>query len=449
MKHGKLLTLLFTFITSIFTITSFAYVIDVNPKINSIYFSTNKNLSVELIGRIQGLTREKLDKNDIFDNDIHSPKSVLFHPYKSKFYINSLEGTNTKVYWFNPNTAKILDSKKINHHFNQKNKNLFFQQESLFDYNYNHPPKSGQKNKFKGKPVEMTFSHNGKYLWVTYYRRDYDPYALNPSALAIIDTETDNIVRVMPTGPLPKMITSSSDNKFMAISHWGDNTIGLINIQSDDPAMFYYNRHLMRTIPLKIKNNGQSRDKNCGRCLRGTLFLEEDNILLVGEMRGGQLIGFDYTNGHYLGSLSGVPSTVRHIIKSNDGQTIYFSSNYSGQVSMVSKNKIVSLFKNLNGGHTNLQVERKQVIGKGARTIALDPNNEIVWATANQDSKLVGLDAESLMPIIEVNTNSYPVGLAISPNGYFMISTSQAKSGTGGNAINIFKINKMKNLVFD
>ena len=40
--------------------------------------------------------------------------------------------------------------------------------------------------------------------------------------LAIIDTDKDEIVRVMPSGALPKMIATSPDNKFVAVTHWGE-----------------------------------------------------------------------------------------------------------------------------------------------------------------------------------------------------------------------------------
>ena len=77
-------------------------------------------------------------------------------------------------------------------------------------------------------------SHNGRYLWVPYYRRDYDHGATSPSAVSIIDTTTDKIVRVLPTGPIPKYVAISPD-KWAAIAHWGDNTLG-VSISLGIPA---------------------------------------------------------------------------------------------------------------------------------------------------------------------------------------------------------------------
>ena len=124
--------------------------------------------------------------------------------------------------WFDLSTLNRI--KVINHKFKQKDL-ILFKDTSVFDYEFRN--RKSQFNIFKGKPVESCFSHNGKYLWVTYYRRDYDINAQSPSAVAIIDTDKDSIVRVMPTGPLPKMIAASPNNKFIAVTHWGDNTVGL------------------------------------------------------------------------------------------------------------------------------------------------------------------------------------------------------------------------------
>jgi len=267
----------------------------VSPEIGQVVHSDHSSLSLKMVGRIQGFNPSS-QGGDQYDPEIYSPKSVMFHPSLNKFYVNSLEGTNTKVFGFHGETGEVIPLKTLFH--------------PLFNYKFNSGSAPGTENHFRGKPVEMTFSHGGRYLWVTYYRRSFDPFALDPSAVAIIDTHSDEIVRVMPTGPLPKMIVATPSSRYLAVTHWGDNTVGLIDTSSEDPLDFRYVRHLMRDRPLKIVNNGQSRDKNCGRCLRGTVFLEEEGLLLVGEMRGGQLIAFNYKTGEFLGSLMMVSGSI-------------------------------------------------------------------------------------------------------------------------------------------
>ena len=159
----------------------------------------NNEVELVLKNRIQSYQSKTSNANDYYEPLINSPKSVNYSSDGKKFYIQSLEGGNTLV--FDALTKKKI--KSIKHEFTAANQNLFKDGESnVFDYKYNLT--KANYNIFTGKPVESCFSHNGKYLWVTYYRRNYDSNASCPSAVAIIDTEKDQIIRVMPTGPLPK-----------------------------------------------------------------------------------------------------------------------------------------------------------------------------------------------------------------------------------------------------
>ncbi len=166
------------------------------------------------------------------DTDIWSPKSVHFHPNGKKYYINSLEGCITIAY--DATSNKKL--KVIKHFFNAKNAHLFASPSGLFPFT--HYKKN--LNTFVGRPVESTFSHGGRYLWIPYYRRSYDLNAQDPSAIAIIDTQVDSIIKVMETGPLPKMVATSHKGNYLAVTHWGNNTVGIIDISSDNPAQWHY-----------------------------------------------------------------------------------------------------------------------------------------------------------------------------------------------------------------
>jgi len=120
---------------------------------------------------------------------------------------------------------------------------MFQNETTVFGYPYFHG-KSGQYNHFFGKPVEMAVSHNGKYLWVPYYRRSFDLNASSPSAMAIIDMQTDKVVRVMPTGPLPKYVAISPDSRQAVVTHWGDNTVGALDISAEHPRDYPLHRPL-------------------------------------------------------------------------------------------------------------------------------------------------------------------------------------------------------------
>ncbi len=42
------------------------------------------------------------------------------------------------------------------------------------------------------------------------------------------------------TGPLPKMIAVSDDGTRLAVTRWGDNTVGVMDISSDRPEDWHY-----------------------------------------------------------------------------------------------------------------------------------------------------------------------------------------------------------------
>ena len=124
-----------------------------------------KELQVTFVNRkswYSGTPKAYLDK------DIRSPKSVNIHPDQSKYYVNSLEGSKTVVY--DLQTGEKL--KVITHQFDEQHKALWAPESGLFNFTYART----NQNHFIGKPVESTFSHNGRYLWVPYYRRNYETY---------------------------------------------------------------------------------------------------------------------------------------------------------------------------------------------------------------------------------------------------------------------------------
>lgn len=294
-------------------------------------------VSMKLIHRYQRYNASQNQPPDEYNLHINSPKSVNFSFDSSKFYIQSLEGNETVVV----NARNLRPVKIISHTFTEAHNKLFKAGENtVFDYPYTVAVK--QANHFSGKPVESCFSHNGKYLWVTYYRRSFDANATCPSALAIIDTQTDSIVRVMPTGPLPKMIACSPDNRYIAVTHWGDNTIGIIDIQTENPMEFKYIKHCIVDIKLPLNFGGKkvNRDAVCGHCLRGTVFTPDGKFLLVGKMGGtGGIAVIDAETFDLLGTVMGMKTNVRHLVIADE--YLYLSANGPGYVQRINWRHLV------------------------------------------------------------------------------------------------------------
>ena len=315
------------------------------------------------------------------------------------------------------------------------------------------PPDSGlfpfsyeceEPGTFSGKPVESTFSHEGRYLWVPYYRRSYDINAQDPSAVAVIDTQRDTIVRLFETGPLPKMIATSPDGTRIAVTHWGDNTVGLLDISGDDIEAWHYIACFIVDRKLKLnfsRTVSVNRDVGSGYCLRGTLFTPEGRYLLVGCMgSGGGIAVIDLVQERYLGRLLGMMPNLRHMILSND--YLYLSINNKGYVQRLPMRRIYDAISELQPDKTTAQVDGWESckVPAGARTIVASPDGRFIFAACNFSSKIAVVDTRTMTQVGTLSADSFPVGLDISQDGQWLFSTSQARPSGGGNAVDIFHI---------
>ena len=387
---------------------------------------------LSLVQRFQHYNQKTDNPNDRFDTNINSPKSVNILDRRNKFYVHSLEGCLTAVY----SLSDFQRLATIRHEFNQKNQQLFLEN-SYFDYKFR--TKKEQLNYFSGKPVESCFSHDGKYLWVTYYRRSYDRNAVDPSAVCIIDTEADTIVRVMPTAPLPKMISCAPNNRTIAVTHWGDNTVALIDISSDNPLEFKYLENIVIDYRLPLEFNGDTpvdRDNNCGHCLRGTTFTPNSEYVLVGKMGSNSVAVVDVKAQKYTGSVFGMKSNMRHLIISNG--YLYLSINNAGLVQKASLENFIAHKQNNTKGDFNEWTTA--AVGTGARTIAASPDGQYIFAAVNNKSQVSVVRTSDMKVVAECPADSYPVGMDISNSGEYLIVTSQGKPGGGGNSVMVFKV---------
>ena len=370
---------------------------------------------------------------------IRSPKSVIFTQDGSKFYINSLEGCKTAVY----DTEGLALRKVIEHHFTAHNAHLFKDGESTaFDYVFQPRARKRDQNSFYGKPVESALSHDGRMLWVTYYRRDYDNNASSPSAVALIDTQTDEIVRVMPTGPLPKMVAASPDTHALAVTHWGDNSIGLMDISGDDPNGFAWHSLMVSGSRVNMASVSGDRDANCGHCLRGTVFAEKGRYLFVARMHGTGIAVFDTQSGRELGVFAaGRLSAPRHLALSPDGSIVYvtaYDSVYAFSVRRILAQMGVHTEKTEHSAAADAMHGKKLTVGSRARTLALSPDGRRMYVVCNGTSKLYRVDIDAWKITAQAPVAPYAVGLAVSPDERLVITTSQGRKGHGGDVVSVF-----------
>ncbi len=363
-----------------------------------------------------------------------SARCVSFSQDGRRFYVNALEGMETLVY----DSAGLKPAKVIRHKFDGKSAGLFLNGESsAFDYRHFGRVPEDRRNCFAGKPVEAALTHGGRWLWVTYCRRDWDRWANSPSAVAVIDTATQQVARVIPTGPLPKVLVPSPDGRVMAVVHWGDNSVGVMDISSPSPAAFRWTNLMVDQRRLPVTDLSGDRDAACGFCLRGAAFSADGRWLFVGRAFDGGITVFDMRTHARLGTFTGVPPTPRHIVLSRDGTKLYVSSLAAGAVTELDVEDLVRCVRT---GADRAKSARTLKVGESVRTIAQSPDGRWLFAACSGSREVAVVDLERWTKAGSVPATPWPVGLAVSPAGDLLVTTSQSRGGRQGQAVDVFRI---------
>lgn len=394
-------------------------------------------VTLTLAARFQNYNSRPKDPADHYDPDVVSPKSARFLPDGSKVYVNSLAGKRTVVY----DPRRLARTATIQHVFDADDAPLFYGLRTVFDYPYLDSAPGGDVNRFAGRPVESALSHGGRYLWIPYYRRDFDRNANSPSAVAVVDTRTDAVVRVFPTGPLPKYVTASPDGALMAVIHWGDNTAGLIEVGSDAPEDWRYRpNRLVVERALDMRNlSGIDRDHDCGYCLRGSVFTPDSRTLLIARMGGG-IAGFDVATGSYLGTVTGERPSPRHLVLSPDGMWLYASLNNAGYVGKIRLRSVLDGLGQAKGGKVRLADWEQVHVGPQARTLDITGDGRWLFVALQGSSEVVVVEAATMKVAARVRADAHAVGLALAPDGRSVWVTSQGSDRVGGNSVCVFRV---------
>ncbi|MBD5343508.1 MAG: YncE family protein [Bacteroides sp.] len=405
-----------------------------HTRLGARYISTDGTLEITVAGKKQYYNPSDTSTRD---RDILSPKSVNIHPSGRKFYVNSLEGGRTVVY----DMATMRKTATISHRICQTHRKLWIDDGGLFKFT--HYTDRADVNTFMGRPVESAFSHHGRYLWIPYYRRSFDINAQDPSAIAVVDTSCDSIIRLFPTGALPKMIAASPDGRYIAVAHWGENTVGIIEISSPDPTLWRYRTCI--TIDHKLKldfslTDPVDRDNGSGLALRGTVFTPDNRYVLIGCMGGGGIAVIDLASMKYLGKIYGMMPNIRHLTISGD--YLYLSANRSGHIQRMPLRSIYEAIGNISNRAVTLDGWQTAKVDKGARTITVTPDGRYVIAACNSASTVVIVDTRTMKRIATLPADSFPVGMDLSADGSLLFVTSQGRKDYtfAGNCVTIYRL---------
>ena len=186
---------------------------------------------------------------------------------------------------------------------------------SLKDFGF-----SKYSGKYKGAPVEGTFSPDGKFLYVSNYAMygkgfnkegtdtcsPADGY--DKSFIYRINRSNYQIDSVYPVGSVPKVVEITPDNKYVLVANWCSYTVSIISVEQNK---------VIKTVKI-------------GRYPRGIAISNDSSKAYVAEMGGNRIHVISLQD--FSTSFIPIGSNPRAIVLSPDNSTMYVTMNLSGRV---------------------------------------------------------------------------------------------------------------------
>ncbi|MCS6983510.1 MAG: YncE family protein [Leptospiraceae bacterium] len=254
----------------------------------------------------------------------------------------------------------------------------------LYAYGYRAYPK-GQK--YRGAPVEASFTHGGKYIWVSQYQM-YGPGFSNPghdrctpagqhdpSFVYKINTENFVIEKVIKVGAVPKFQASTPDSRYVLVANWCSWDISVIDTERNETV------HSVKV----------------GRYPRGIAITKDSAKAYIAVMGSYDVAVLDLKSFE-LTWLRHLGRSPRHLLLSEDDSYLYVSFNGEGKVGKVATDsgKIVA----------------KINTGSQPRSMVLSDDGRYLYVVNYGSDTVSKIDTQSMVVLQTVKVNHHPIGIA-------------------------------------
>ena len=249
----------------------------------------------------------------------------------------------------------------------------------------------GHPGTSKGSPVEVAFTPDGRYAWISNYSmygKGYGPEGLDtctkgdgtsPSTVYRVDTRTFAIDKVVAVGAVPKYVSVTPDGRTVLVTNWCSWDLSVIDAESGK---------VTARIPLG------------GKYPRGIAVSPDSQQAYVALMGSDRVVRVDLVAGtvHPYARTGDGP---RHIVESPDGKYLYVTNNGDGTVSKLDR----ASGKVLKWVHT----------GDQPRSMAISPDGAAVYSVNYESSTVTKLRTSDLEVVDEVKTDHHPIGITYEP----------------------------------
>ncbi len=241
----------------------------------------------------------------------------------------------------------------------------------------------------KGSPVEASFSHDGKYAWVSNYQMYGTGFnrpgkdVCHPSGnydssyLYRINTDTLNKEQVIPVGSVPKFTATSPDNRLVLVSNWCTYDLSIIDTKS--------NQEVQR-IKLGRYPRGIAIDANSEKAY--VAIMGSTNIAVI-DLKGVKPFAVQW--------LRNIGASPRHLNIDPKGNYLYASLNGEGNIAKI-------------------DLSTKKVVGKirtgnAPRSMVISDDGEFLYVVNYRSNTVSQVRTKDMKVMQSVKTDSHPIGI--------------------------------------
>ncbi|MFO8066359.1 MAG: cytochrome D1 domain-containing protein [Bacteroidales bacterium] len=251
----------------------------------------------------------------------------------------------------------------------------------LSDYGF-----SEYEGEYNGAPVEIAFSHNGKYAWTSNYKM-YGKGFDNPgndkgtpegnfdkSFLYKINTKSFEIENIVKVGAVPKYVAVTPDDRHVLVTNWCDYDMSVVDTETNK---------VVKTVYL-------------GRFPRGIEISADSKTAYVAVM-GSYDIGVVDLDDYSVKFMKGIGRSPRHLCLHPDGKYLYATLNGEGKVAKI-----------------DLETEKvihKIETGDAPRSMVLSGDGKYLYVVNYLSDSMSKVDAETMKVIQTVKTKERPIGI--------------------------------------
>lgn len=235
-----------------------------------------------------------------------------------------------------------------------------------------------------GSPVEVAFSHKGKYAWVSNYNMSGEKFT-NPgcdecvsdsfdvSYLYKINTESLTIEEMIQVGSVPKYVAVSPNDKYVLVSNWSGGDVSIVDIEK--------NKEIKRI--------------RVGRFPRGIVVDSKSKYAYVTVMGSVHVLRIDLED-FSTSYIKNVGSGPRHLCITSDDSLLYVSLNTEGKIACV----------NLSDGTIN-----KTSCPGSPRSMIITPDDRFMYVVNYSINKMSKIDLKTFKVTEQHETKEHPIGI--------------------------------------